>query len=364
MSGLRVNGLSDLSGNVGIGNSLIVSSAVQFSGYNCNAYSSGGKLTTDSQGRVICQADTDTGVTGSGGVGQVSFWDSSSSISGNTSFYWNNSLMRLGIGNSAPGTTLGVFGSVGIGTSYAFSTLPASAVNGLVVEGNIGIGTSSPTASLYVSGNAGIGWTGVNLSSAMPGLGLSVYGNVGIGTTSPQYPLHVIGNVGIGQSLTVTSLINTTGLNVSGTSSLGTAYTNTLVSSGNVSIGSSLTVTSAAALSTLNVTGISNLVGNVGIGNSLIVNNLSYLMSGLRVNGYSDLSGNVGIGSSLIVGSAVQFSGYNCNAYSSGGKLTTDSQGRVICQADTDTGVTGSGGVGQVSFWDSSSSISGNTSVY
>src|SRR3989338_4009656 len=163
-------------GNAGIGQSLTVGSALRLSSYNCARLTNSGKLTADASGRIVCMDDSGaaSSISGSGAANQVSFWDSSTQLTGTNTFYWNNPLMRLGIGSSAPGTTLGVFGSVGIGTSYAFAGLPQSAGNGLIVEGNVGIGTSSPTASLYVSGNAGIGWTGVNPSSSMPGLGLSV----------------------------------------------------------------------------------------------------------------------------------------------------------------------------------------------
>ncbi|MBI2020029.1 hypothetical protein HYS94_01260 [Candidatus Daviesbacteria bacterium] len=276
LSGLTVaahSGLATLStsGNVSIGASLTVSStgAFRLSGQDCTGKGNNGKLTADASGNVYCADDAGaaSSVSGDGVAGQITFWTGSTTLDGNNAFFWDNAGMRLGIGSSAPGSTLGVFGSVGVGASYGFATLPASANNGLVVEGNIGVGTSSPTASVYVAGNVGIGWTGVNLSSNMPGLGLSVFGNVGIGTTSPSYPLHVTGNVGIG---------------------------------------SSLVVSSAAALTTLNVTGISSLSGNVGVGLSLNVNGTDSLVnaSNLNVSGTSSL-GNAFTGALTVGGTAL-----------------------------------------------------------
>ena len=142
--------------------------------------------------------------------------------------------MRLGVGGSAPGSTLGVFGSVGIGSSFAFSTLPASLANGLAVQGNVaigttsaggalviasglnvGIGTTSPiaplhiwgnntTSAIFLNGNIGIGWTspsqlfqinptyvGTQLTNPLP-FTVTSTGNVGVGTTAPRSALDIL----------------------------------------------------------------------------------------------------------------------------------------------------------------------------
>ncbi len=206
LGGLRVNGFSDLTGNVGIGQSLTVSStgAFRLSGQNCSTLTGGGKLTTDASGNVFCSADSGSGITsGSGVAGAVTFWDSANTLSNSVAnFYWDSTNYRLGIGTSSPGGSL------------------------IVQTGNVGIGISAPSQVLQVN-------TGANSVVVTSG------GNVGIGITTPDYPLHVI--------------------------------------------------------------------GNVGIGNSLTVNNLSNLLGGLRVNGFSDLTGNVGIGGSLNVSSLSTF---------------------------------------------------------
>ena len=66
LGGLRVNGFSDITGNVGVGGSLNISSSglLRLSGQiTCPNYTNGGKLTADAGGNVYCSNDLDTGVT-------------------------------------------------------------------------------------------------------------------------------------------------------------------------------------------------------------------------------------------------------------------------------------------------------------
>ena len=230
---MNVSGLANLTGNVGIGGSLTLSDPLRISDYtSCTA------LETDSSGNLVCGSDSGSGVTsGTGALGAVTFWDSSSTLSNSVAnFYWDSTNYRLGIGTSSPQYRLDVNG-----TGY--------------VSGFLGVGSS----------------------------------------------LNVAGNVGIGQSLTVTSAtalstLNTTGLanlaslNVVGLSQL----------TGNVGIGSSLTVTGLGVFNGgINVSGLSNLTGNVGIGGSLTVNSpvqiSAYNCSTLSNNGKltTDANGNL-----------------------------------------------------------------------
>ncbi|MBI3443337.1 hypothetical protein HY008_01575, partial [Candidatus Woesebacteria bacterium] len=308
-----------VSGNVGLGASLTVSStgAFRLSGQtNCTNLTNGGKLTTDSSGNVFCAADI-------GGSGSQTPWTSDIDAD-------NFSLLDLGTNITArAGLAIATAGTgdlaltitdnnadaldiqegtndyININTTNSSEniTFGNSTTNPrfIFTGGNVGISNTAPGTTLLVGGNVNIGYTGYISDS----LGLAVRGNVGVGTTSPNFPLHVIGNVGIGTSLTVTSLINTSGLNVTATSSLGTAYAAGLTVSGNTGVGGSLTTTGLDyATGGLRVNGFSDLTGNVGIGASLATTGLEFAQGGLRVNGFSDLTGNVGIGTSLTTQSA------------------------------------------------------------
>ncbi|MDP3973352.1 MAG: hypothetical protein Q8P92_00820, partial [Candidatus Daviesbacteria bacterium] len=183
LSSLNVSGVSSLtntgitgtlsvSGNVGVGQSLTVSQTGAFTlaGQDCSGLNNLGKLTTDASGNVYCADDLGGGGLSGGIAGAVTFWTSSTAVSANTNFLWDTANMRLGIGSSASGNTLGVFGSVGIGVSYAGAFLPTSLANGLAVQGNVAIGTTQAGGALVV-----------------------MNGNVGFGTTSPVGQLHVVG---------------------------------------------------------------------------------------------------------------------------------------------------------------------------
>ncbi|OGE67526.1 hypothetical protein A3H81_00750, partial [Candidatus Daviesbacteria bacterium RIFCSPLOWO2_02_FULL_38_18] len=123
--------------------------------------------------------------------------------------------------------------------------------------------------------------------------------------------------MGIGTSLTVTSLANLGGLNVSGASSLNNVNAQSLTTVGNVGVGGSINTVSAgifgslgaSALSVSGNTTLSTLTtsGNTGIGGSASITGLTYALGGLRVNGFSDLTGNVGIGGSAVFNSLSTF---------------------------------------------------------
>ena len=65
-------------------------------------------LGTDASGNVLKVLDGGGTVTGSGTATQVAFWDTSTSLSGNSNLYWDSTNNHLGIGDSTPGSRLKV----------------------------------------------------------------------------------------------------------------------------------------------------------------------------------------------------------------------------------------------------------------
>ena len=133
-------------------------------------------------------------VTGTGAATQVTFWDGTSNVNGDTAFNWDNTNKRLGIGTLAPGAKLDIHTATnsngilikeetddsithnfyidssdnGVATLYANGQLPKiqlqtvgdSYFNG----GNVGIGTTSPGAQLHLSKAGG---TSIYLGTSM-----------------------------------------------------------------------------------------------------------------------------------------------------------------------------------------------------
>ena len=66
----------------------------------------------DAATKAYVDAQNTNQITGSGAAGQVSFFNSASSIAGNNDLYWNNSTSSLGIGTNQPGRALEVVGEI------------------------------------------------------------------------------------------------------------------------------------------------------------------------------------------------------------------------------------------------------------
>ncbi len=168
-----------------------------------------------------------------GNTGQVSYFDSASSLEGSNEFVWDSNNNRLGIGTSSPAVQLHVAGTgapdirvqdldgtnqfINIGhnngnTTYvsrnntSFGTHVFYGANGsattermrVTSSGYVGIGTDSPVSKLDVIGGVTAQGTLVATGISQLGSGGSnVYltsssaGNVGIGTSSPTFKLDV-----------------------------------------------------------------------------------------------------------------------------------------------------------------------------
>ena len=129
-------------------------------------------------------------VTGTGAATQVTFWDGTSNVNGDTAFNWDNTNKRLGIGTASPLSELHVKGGT-ISTPLNASDFIANATARLVVN-------HSNEYGAYVgylnSSNDAIGIQSARSNGNTSFLSLNPYGsNVGIGTTSPNAKLHAVG---------------------------------------------------------------------------------------------------------------------------------------------------------------------------
>ena len=139
-------------------------------------------------------------VTGTGAATQVTFWDGTSNVNGDTAFNWDNTNKRLGIGTSSPSAPLEVLDSLfnlpGLKISASSANFQAElnlnrlatnraarityALNGTnqwFAGINYNVGTATNDYSISTSDNIG---------SIPPSFLITSTGNVGIGTNSPS----------------------------------------------------------------------------------------------------------------------------------------------------------------------------------
>lgn len=129
--------------------------------------------------------------TGTGANGQVTFWTGVSSMAGNSSFFWDNTNSRLGIGTSSPLSPLTVNTSSAIPLSLRSSAFETNIeLNNTSTGGqNWWIISGGATGSAFSGGKFGI----YNASTGTPHFAITNVGNVGIGTTFPVARLDVHG---------------------------------------------------------------------------------------------------------------------------------------------------------------------------
>jgi hypothetical protein len=265
-------------------------------------------------------------VTGTGTATQVAFWNSTSSISGDSNLYWDNTNKFLGIGTSSPTYPLDVAGSISIGdnlTGYAEIMTPGGPL--FIYDGPVGyLRVGNFAHQNFITGIT-------TLADGNESATLYLYQQkVGIGTTSPSQKLHVVGNAYVtgayydstnspgtsGQVLTSTatgtdwkSLSEITGVDGTGTanyvakwSDTDTITTSTIYDDGtNVGVGIAtpgykLHVEGTGYYkSTLNIGGITT-IGNASDGTikfSTHATNFGYITGGPGVGGWD-----IGIGTS------------------------------------------------------------------
>src|SRR3990167_3851587 len=140
-------------------------------------------LTTNTSGGVIC--DFITTVASAGGTdGQIQYNNGGTAIDGAGSLYWNDTINRLGLGTTTPGSFFAINNRAGLS-------------DGKVPLFTVASSTPSATTTLFTILNTG---------------------DVGIGTTSPAYDLsvnddvYVSGGLGIGNATTTDGVLETSGL--------------------------------------------------------------------------------------------------------------------------------------------------------
>ena len=219
--------ISLFSGNVGIGtanttgitgNALTVFGTTNIAGniYLANTDTISGMVFSDGTFQSTAAANTPS----YGAPGTVQFAGAGNTFSGNTSsFFWDDSTLRVGIRNSmptsaltvgSPGTTgnAAIFGAVGIGTDQF-----RAGDNLTVVAGNVNVatlgqgivfpdGTFQTTASVSTQPGGSNNNVQFNNGGVLGGSNGFVYDAanvaVGIGTATPAYTLDVYGNIHIG----------------------------------------------------------------------------------------------------------------------------------------------------------------------
>ncbi len=147
-------------------------------------------------------ADT-TGIGGAGKKGQLAFWNSASSISGDDDFFWDIDNKRLGIGTNAPVEKLEVVGTIKM-TGFQLTT--GAGEGRVLVSDNLGIGswqslppgTMPPGSFGQTMRHDGSNWIATSF----------LYNSgtrIGIGTTNPTATLSVNGDMNLAGPLKITS---------------------------------------------------------------------------------------------------------------------------------------------------------------
>lgn len=212
---------------------------------------------------------TSGGIGGSGISGQIAFWDSASSISGDNDFVWDNSTKNLGIGVAIPAEKLDVAGIIKT-TGFQLTTganagwALISDASGVGTWQSLPAGTMPPGSNNQTIRHDGSNWVG---TSFLWNTGLAI----GIGTSSPSSTLSVAGDMSLTGPISLTTvtspqlslkydLNNYLNFVISGTQSGITASKTLIIDSltGTIQTGSNTTLLDASLATVQGATFISN----------------------------------------------------------------------------------------------------------
>ena len=283
-------------------------------------------VSTDAANKAYVDASVFTGTTGS----VVFIGPSGTLTQDNPKFFWDDTNNRLGIGTSAPATSLHVSGA-----SAIFGTGEGATPGASIIRGAAAVGTNIAGASLTLQASNGtglggsgvinfqtapVGTTGSTVNTLATAMTINNTGNVGIGTTTTPSRLSLFGTTTEAFSA-YTQSPSATSIRFGTNSSSNNSFLGTFnyVGSGNVGNYTSLGL---AGLPMLYLSG----GGNVGIGTSAPA-------APLHVSGASAI---FGTGENTATPGAATIRGANASG--------TDKPGaNLTLQASNGTGLGGSG---------------------
>ena len=163
-------------------------------------------------------------VTGTGAATQVTFWDGTSNVNGDTAFNWDNTNKRLGIGTTSPLAPLDVFGTaVQNGSTPGLKLSSSNTQQTVFAIGNTGTRQYELAVGGTTSSIPGAFYIYDDSDSAFR-ITLATSGNVGIGTTTPSAKLDVRGEALVGDGTDGVKLTYSTG---NSTGIIDTGYSST-----------------------------------------------------------------------------------------------------------------------------------------
>ncbi len=208
---------------------------------------------------LVTSATAGTSTPAAGSTGQVQF-NSGGDLAASSSFYWDNTNGRVGIGITSPNAKSQVLGQELVGASPTGSAQDHLTFN---IYGNnyaqlYDVGLGGTNGGVAIGGSATI--AGV---PSTPTMFWNVNtGNVGIGTTSPTQVFDARGNIAFGTTTNVNNTIYFKSAQTGGD----VALINASVQTPGVDNRSNLNITSERALNLESPSGIGGFVGNLGGG--------------------------------------------------------------------------------------------------